>query len=118
MLAEEREPRRLLVVTDVDVGFKRGLIAEDFIVVSLVWANGHVHGRVQVHPRDVTFKIIVGGEGLRPRGKKFLEAGIVSKSSRFAEQLCRPGEISAVFRAVGNELQLMMLIPPDHREET
>src|SRR6185369_13714257 len=59
MPAEFPELRRLGVVAQRYVRFKRGFVIEQLVFVSLVWSNRDVDRRVEVHPRDVAFVVVV-----------------------------------------------------------
>src|SRR5215471_17070692 len=118
MMAKESQPGSLFVVAKVDISLKRGFIAEDFIVVSLIWPISDVERGIQVHPRHVTFKIVIGGKGVGACVEKFFQAGVVGKGGSVPQQLRRASKIAAVLRAIGNKLELMLCITPDYVEES
>src|SRR4029077_21118725 len=73
MLGERREFRSLRVVAKAHVSLERSLVAEDFVVVRLVGADGYVQSSIQIHPRQVAVVVVVGEERIGPRGKKLLQ---------------------------------------------
>ena len=82
MIAEELQLGGLGVVAKIHISFESGFVAENFIVVRFVGADGDVDGRIQIHPRQIALVIIVGAERGGARQQEFLAA------SRFRS--CRP----------------------------
>ena len=70
VVGEELQPGGLLVVADGDVGFERGLVAEQLVVVGFVGTDGDVERRVQIHPRQVALVVIVREERLGAQGQE------------------------------------------------
>ena len=86
MLAQESEAGGFFVVADIYVGFEGGFVAEKFVEIGFVGAEGDVHRRVEVHPGHVAFVIIVGREGVGARGEKVFQAVVVGERSCVAEK--------------------------------
>ena len=57
--AELRELRRLRVVAQRYVRFERSFVTEQLVFVSFVWSNRDVDRRVEIHPGDVAFVVVV-----------------------------------------------------------
>ena len=105
VLRERGKFPRLLIVPQVDVSLKRRLISKHFIVVRFVRTDRDVERRVQIHPRHITFKVIVGKKRIRPRAEELLQRWIVRESRRLAQQVRGLGQVVFVLFAVRNELE-------------
>src|SRR5439155_25189765 len=84
--AQERQLGAFLVVAHVHVRFKRGLVAKQFVVVSLVRPDGDVERRIQIHPVNITLVVIIGKKRLGARSEKFLERSILGQRRCFLQQ--------------------------------
>ncbi len=70
-------------VADIDVGFVRGFVSEQFVVIRFVRPDGNVQRRIQIHPRHVALVIVVGEEGIGASGQESLERGVIRERGRF-----------------------------------
>ncbi len=76
MVAELRELPGFSVVAKRYIGFECRFVAEQLVFVSFVWSDGDVDRRVERHPRDVAFVVIVRTECVRALVQKISERGI------------------------------------------
>src|SRR5437868_14490822 len=115
MWREGGELGALLIVSETYVGLERCLVAEEFIVVGLVGADGDIERRIEIHPSEIAFVIIVGEKRVRAQGEELLERGIGGESSSFAEKRGGASEIVVVFMVVRNHGELLRsrLLPPN-----
>ena len=118
MIGEEPQLGCLGVVANIDVGFERGLVAENLVVVRFIGTDGDVDRRVQIHPCDVALVIVVGAERRRARGQEFLERRVVGQRGGLLQQLRRFLQIRAILLAVRDRVQLAVCIATNHGEET
>ena len=103
----------LFVVAQIDVGFERGLVAEELVVVGLVGTDRDVERRVEVHPGDVAVVVIVGEERVGARGQEFFEGRVVGERGGFAQKSGSLGQVVFVRLTVGNDDQLFVCVAVD-----
>jgi hypothetical protein len=82
MIREHLQLGRLLLIAQRHISFKRGLVSEQVVVVCLVGPDGHVDGRVELHPRHVARVIVVAQERLSPQMQEILERGVGASRPR------------------------------------
>ncbi len=118
MVAEELELGGFLLVAQVHIRFEGRFIAEDLVVVGFVRTDRDVDRRIQVHPRQIAFVIIVRKKRGAARQQKLLESGVGGEPGRFFEQSCRFRQIGLVFLAIRHAGQMPVGVAPYHREKT
>src|SRR5262249_11099595 len=102
MLREDRKPGGFLVVAQVHVSLIGRFVAEEFVVVSLVWPNRDVQRRVQVPPRHIALVIVVGKKCIGTQAEKFLQRCVVGQAGRVAKQAGGARQIIRILLAVRN----------------
>src|SRR6185369_16482507 len=73
MTAELRELCRLRIVPKGYVSLERSFVTKQLVLVRFVWSNRQVDRRVEVHPGDVAFIVIVGSERVGALVEKILQ---------------------------------------------
>ncbi len=102
MLAKEREFGGFLVVTQVYVRLEGRFVAEEFVVVGFVGADGDVERGIQIHPRHVAFVVVVREKGVGAQVEELFQRGIVGECRGFAQKAGGAGEIIGILLAIGN----------------
>ena len=120
MRAEPLQPGRLDVVAQRDEGLEGRLVVEPLVLVDLVRPDGRLDARVEFHPGDVGFVVVVAQERSGPRLEKPLQRGLRRQRRGLAQQSrCLP-QFALVLEAVRHQLKRRRAAgrsAPDRREE-
>ena len=112
------KPGRLLIVANGNVSLERGLVAEEFVVIGLVRADGDVERRVQIHPGQVASVVVVREKRAGAQRQKILKRRVIGEGGSFQKQAGGLPQFRTVSAAVGHDAQTLVLAAPDHPEET
>ena len=93
---------RLRFVADGDERLERGLEVEPLVLVDLVWTDGRLDRRVELHPRDVAGVVVVVEERVGARRQESLERRLRRQFGRLAQERGRTRELALILDAVGN----------------
>ncbi len=89
----------LALVLQAEIGFERCLVAKQFVIICFIRTDGQINRRVQVHPGDVTFVVVIIKKCCCASFQKVFERSIVRKLRRFLHQACRAAKVARVAAA-------------------